>query len=84
MTPSLTRPGANCLIFTIGPRSWYFSYETLIAYSGPNARRGVRREEDVSFATRNHMQSMGVAEWQRVRSEEFWDLSNATQTGGNS
>ena len=53
----------------IGLHSFYFSYETCIAYRGP--RVCCRVANSYSRTTLKHMREMGVYDWPEVSSDAF-------------
>lgn len=64
---------------SIGERTYFISYETIVAYAGPaihedgSVERGIRirRARSYSSVTAKHMREMGVEGWSQVPDEEF-------------
>lgn len=75
--PSIQRFNENAIAFTIGGSRWFWSYNTCVAYQGPEGR--ARRDHNYSTTTTRHLAYMGVADWPRVDDETFERLA----TGGD-
>ena len=56
----------QCHIVNIGPHTFYFSYETCMAYAGPASERPIRRANHWGPTTARHMNDMGCAAWTTV------------------
>lgn len=84
MTLSIQRINPNATILTIGSRTWYFSYQTCVAYwdgtsfAGVDPHKGmIRRQSNYSPTTAKHMSYMGVSEWPKVDDATFERLAGA-------
>ena len=68
-------PGSNrntpANIITLNNHTFYFSYETCIAYDGPNSREGARIKNRWGPTTGRHFNEMGVKEYPIVDGDEF-------------
>ena len=84
MTLSINRLNPNCTTFTVGNRTWYFSYQTCVAYQclgrflGDAYKSKLRISESPSPTTAKHMAYMGVADWPRVDDATFEKIAEGT------
>ena len=74
--PEIDRFNDNATKLLIGGRMWAISYQTVVAYRGPNAPEGVRRDRNYSMTTAKHMGQMGVKDWRKVPDAEFEALAS--------
>ncbi len=79
---TLNKINDNALSVTIGPRTWFFSYQTCVAYQdarpvseGGSTMHGMRRQSNYSVTTAKHMNYMGVSEWPKVDDATFERLA---------
>lgn len=72
------RKGSNrntqCHEVCIGAHTFYFSYQTCVAYSGPCSKVNIRLANHWGPTTGRHMSDMGVKEWAVVSDEVFDDI----------
>ena len=67
--PTINRINPNATVITAGERTWYFSYQTCVAYRV--ADKQFRRDRNYSVTTAKHLNYMGVADWPRVDDATF-------------
>lgn len=90
MTLSINRLNPNCTTFTVGNRTWYFSYQTCVGFEQlgtekqyPVDHKGtviahalrIRRDQHYSPTTAKHMSYMGVSSWPRVDDATFEEMA---------
>lgn len=78
--PKLDRHGPNCTRLFIGSSLWCISYQTVVAYKGPNAPQGVRRDRNYSRTTAKHMGAMFCKDWRQVSDYEFVDIASLEES----
>lgn len=83
MSPQIRRYAREAFALTMGPRTWYFSYDRCEAFrhqscripqNDPGALRmpvEARRDRVPSPTTREHLTRMGVLDWPTVPDEAF-------------
>lgn len=71
----ITRYTPTATAIHLGVETVYFSYDTLVAYSGPLGR--FRTDRARSNTTSKHMGIMGVATWEK-RPQEWFDNLDAS------
>ena len=69
--PRLTQLDSNQTLVTIGPRQYYFSYQTCIAFQDFTDGRKYRSANSYSVTTAKHMGQMGVKDWPQLSEEQF-------------
>jgi hypothetical protein len=60
-------------VVSFGYHSFYFSYETIVAYCGPNGI-AVRRPNDWGPTTGRHLKELGVYDWTELNGRVFDEL----------
>lgn len=68
MIPEIFHFDINCNIVTIGTKTYYYSYHTLIGFKNENDKI---RVAPVSKTTAGHILKMGIKEFPVVSQEEF-------------
>lgn len=64
--------GVHSLVFRQGGHSFYFSYDTLIAFTSPDGL--VIRENEWAQTTGKHLNAIDPDKSKRVDGETFWQL----------
>lgn len=66
-----SRRNTQCHEVEVGPHTFYFSYQTCVAYSGPAYPKNVRIHNHWGPTTGRHMSDMGVKDWEILPDEVF-------------
>ena len=83
MTLSINRLNPNCTTFTVGNRTWYWSFNNCVAYKSDAIEDGplqVRARSDFSITTAKHLNYMGVSDWPRVDDATFEKIAGGSES----
>jgi hypothetical protein len=89
MTPRISKINANACTVTVNGATYYFSYETCIAFKGhlsglpirndnPSVHKAVRIANAWGPTTGRHFNQLGCADFELVTDEEFLDILGST------
>jgi hypothetical protein len=62
--------GSNQTRLDLGDKTYWFSYETCVAFSDGSGLR-IRRDHNYSVTTAKHMSQMGVKDWDKMADSDF-------------
>ena len=74
---SVRQHNGNASEFTVGGKTWYFSYQTCVAFEDLENHRRIRRDQNYSVTTAKHMGFMGVKDWRKVDDATFDHIATA-------
>lgn len=69
-----SRRNTQCHIVEVGAHTYYFSYQTCVAYCGPAWPKCVRIHNHWGPTTGRHMSDMGVKQWEILPDEVFEEV----------
>ena len=79
-----SRRNTDCHIVEVGPHTFYFSYRTCVAYTGPAYPKSIRIQNHWGPTTGRHLSDMYVKDWEVVPDELFEHvLTKASECSSN-